>query len=187
MLSKLTFSELKVNQEIDLRRISYSDSKAIFGLIDRNRDSLRTWLPFVDMTQSPGHTEAFIGSLFTPHSREIVFIISYQGQTAGLIGYKDIDQHNKKLEIGYWIAPEFEGKGIVTKSLEVLIDTAFGKMEINRIQIKCAVGNSKSSNIPRRLNFRFEGVERAGELLNGHFVDLEIFGLLKEERQQSSQ
>lgn len=181
MINKQAFSELTVDHDIILRRISYSDSKVIFGLIDKYRDSLRLWLPFVDMTLSPEHTEAFIGSLFALHSREIVFVVSYQDQAAGLIGYKDIDQHNKKLEIGYWIAPVFEGRGIITRSLKTLIETAFEKMDINRIQIKCAVTNTKSSNLPKKLNFRFEGIERAGELLNGHFVDLEIYGLLRDD------
>lgn len=167
-----------VNQDIFLNKVTYADAQALFLLIDNNRKRLRTWLPFVDFTKNLVHTETFIGSLFNPCSREMVFIIRYQGETSGLIGYKDIDRNNKKLEIGYWIAPQFEGKGIVTNSLKSLIDAAFRKMEMNRIQIRCAVGNTRSSNVPRRLNFRLEGIERAGELLNGNFVDLEIYSLL---------
>ena len=51
---------------------------------------------------------------------------------------------------------------------------------INRLQIKCAVANSASRNIPLRLGFRLEGIERAGELLTGGiFTDLAVYSRLK--------
>lgn len=60
---------------------------------------------------------------------------------------------------------------------------AFEKMGINRIQIKCAVGNKLSSNIPKRLGFKLEGVERQGELLTGGvYTDLEVYSKLKSEQ-----
>lgn len=181
-LSLQMINSLTVNSNITLQRVSYSDAKVLFSLIDQNRDRLRKWLPFVDSTLSWEQTEAFIGSLFVPHSREMVFTIRYMDEMAGLIGYKDIDRNNKKLEIGYWLAPAFEGKGIISKSIETMIDAAFEKMEMNRVQIRCGVGNTRSSNVPKRLNFRFEGIERNGEWLNGRFVDLEIYSLLKIDR-----
>jgi ribosomal-protein-serine acetyltransferase len=53
-------------------------------------------------------------------------------------------------------------------------------MGINRIQIKCAVGNKLSSNITKKLGFKLEGIERQGELLmGGFFTDLEIYSKLK--------
>ncbi len=68
----------------------------------------------------------------------------------------------------------------MTKSVEMLCDFAFKVMGINRVQIKCAVGNNPSSNVPKRLGFKFEGIERDGELLTGNvFVDLEIYSILK--------
>ncbi|MBE0638136.1 MAG: GNAT family N-acetyltransferase [Bacteroidales bacterium] len=174
-------NSLTVSHSIVLYRISYSDAEPLFLLIDQNRERLRNWLPFVDMTTNASQTEAFIGSLFTPHCREMVFTIRYHNETAGLIGFKDIDRINKKLEIGYWIAPQFEGKGIITKSVAAMIDAAFEKMEMNRVQICCGVGNIKSSNVPKRLNFRFEGIQRNGEWLNGQFIDLEVYSMLKNE------
>ncbi|MFV0598592.1 MAG: GNAT family N-acetyltransferase, partial [Bacteroidales bacterium] len=53
---------------------------------------------------------------------------------------------------------------------------------INRIQIKCAVGNIPSKNVPKRLGFVFEGIEREGELLSsGVYTDIEVYSKLKSE------
>lgn len=42
------------------------------------------------------------------------------------------------------------------------------------------VDNKSSSNIPGRLGFKFEGIERQGELLSGGiFTDLAVYSKLK--------
>jgi len=46
-------------------------------------------------------------------------------------------------------------------------------MDMNRVQIRCGVGNDKSSAIPRRLGFTFEGIERAGERHNHVYKPME--------------
>lgn len=56
---------------------------------------------------------------------------------------------------------------------------AFDEMEMNRIQIRCGVGNEPSRCIPIRLGYQFEGVEHAGELFpDGRFMDLEVYSML---------
>lgn len=71
----------------------------------------------------------------------------------------------------------------MTRAVECLCKYAFEELEMNRVQIKCAVENTPSSNIPKRLGFQIEGVERAGELFaNGEFVDIEIYSLLKNDK-----
>jgi len=53
---------------------------------------------------------------------------------------------------------------------------------MNRIQIRCAVGNYPSNAIPQRLGFKFEGTERDGELLSSNqYTDINIYSLLKKE------
>jgi ribosomal-protein-serine acetyltransferase len=52
---------------------------------------------------------------------------------------------------------------------------------MNRIQIRVGVVNVKSKNIPKRLGYKFEGVERCGELLISGYTDLEVYSMLKSE------
>lgn len=172
---------IKISPELVLRKIHLNDAESIFRLIDDNREHLSPWLPFVDLTFSPKNTQIFIEQLDKASSHEIVFCMVVDGITTGLIGYKDIDRNNKKLEIGYWIVREYEGRGIVSRSCREMINRAFSKMAMNRVQIKCGVGNHRSSNIPKKLGFVFEGIERAGEKHNSRYIDLEVYSLLKNE------
>jgi len=172
---------IKIDNDLHLRRINLHDAVEVFELIDSDRDHLRTWLPFVDQTISSRNTRLFVEQLSKPHVREFVFNICYQDKITGLIGFKEIDTINKKIEIGYWITSPNQGKGLVSKSCSALIADAFMKLNMNRIQIKCGVGNTKSSNIPKRLGFTFEGIERSGEKHNNRFIDLEVYSLLRRE------
>lgn len=174
--------KLQVDDRIELKQVESSDSKDIFRTIDSQREYLGKWLPFVEQTRQLADTENFVDSVMNaPEGRfEYVFVIKTGAQFVGLIGFKDTDKQNRKTEIGYWLSKKYQKQGIVTKSVEALCKFAFEKMNINRVQIRCAIGNASSGNIPKRLGFSFEGIERQGELLTGNaFTDLEIYSKLR--------
>lgn len=171
-----------IDNEIALRSLTKPDDKIIFNAIDSNRAFLRKWLPFVDQTKKLRHTALYVNSIVDDVEKtQEVFTIWVQDEFAGLIGIKDTDYQNKKTEIGYWLVEKYTGKGIMTKAVEWLISYIFNTLELNRIQIKCGVNNEKSAAIPKRFQFQFEGIERAGERHLYNFIDLEVYSLLKEE------
>jgi len=73
------------------------------------------------------------------------------------------------------------GPGIIHRYFSVLVGFSFEKMGMNRIAIRCAVGNLPSEKTASRLGFTFEGIERGGERFHNSFFDLRIFSLLKSE------
>ena len=173
---------IKVDYDIELKQLEIADSADIFQTIDSQREYLGRWLPFVEFTKEQKDTEAFVESVVNaPEDRfEYVFTIRKNDRFAGLIGLKSSDKLNKKTEIGYWLSENYQKQGIVTKSVSKLCDFAYNELGMNRIQIKCAVGNKPSIKIPRRLGFIFEGIERDGELLTGNiYTDLEVYSKLK--------
>ena len=174
-------NHLRVNDKVRLESLEFSMAEVVFKTIERDRQYLREWLPFIDATKVVSDTEAFIKSLLLQKEkkRDDVFAIWYNEEFAGLIGFKDTDWMNRKTEIGYWLAWPMQGKGIMTASVSSLVNFAFKKMGINRVQIKVAKGNVKSEGIPSRLAFFYEGIEREGELLHGKYHDLNIYSLLK--------
>lgn len=174
---------IQVAENIQLKRATPDDAKDIFRTIDKNRELLRIWLPFVDHTQKEADTLEFLES--AGQGGEMVFTIRTEGAFAGLIGLKSIDDANKKAEIGYWLDPAFEGKGLVTRSCLKLIEYAFEELGLNRILIQVATGNRKSRMVPARLGFLEEGIEREGELLISGYTDVVRYSLLKREYDDS--
>lgn len=176
--------KIYIDDDTWLREVEPSDARELFATIDAQRDDLGRWLPFVAQTRSEADSLAYIRSVLSapPQRRDFVFVVHSGGRFAGLAGFRDTDRANRKTEIGYWLGKEYRGRGIMTRTVHALCGYAFDRLGINRIQIQCAVGNTASSNIPRRLGFTFEGTVRAGELQSdGTFSDLELYSLLQDE------
>ena len=173
---------LKVNDKILLKEIGLDEVDAIFSTIDSERKFLEEWLPFVEHTLDKSYTRRFVVSYLNSDKVDVTFAIYYQNNFAGIIGLKDTDYDNKKTEIGYWLSESFQHKGIMTLSGNAVIRYIFDEMNLNRIQLKAAIGNIKSQAVAKRLGFTQEGIERESELHTRGFVDLIVYGLLKTER-----
>ena len=103
-------------------------------------------------------------------------------RVCGLVGFVNSDFVNHRTEIGYWLLPEYQRQGIMTRSVRTLCRWAVEARLMHRIQIRCAVKNYSSNAIPRRLGFRLEGTERDGELMfSGEYVDTNVYSILDSE------
>jgi ribosomal-protein-serine acetyltransferase len=173
--------EHQVDDGIRLRLLAPSHADALFALVDSNRQHLRHWLPWLDTNVAVSDTLQFIQSTQRQFADNSGFVVGiwYRDELVGVIGHNRIDWENRISWPGYWLAEGFQGKGIMTKSCRALISHAFTELNLNRIDIRCALGNSKSRAIPERLGFQQEGTIRQAEWLYDKFVDHIVYGVLK--------
>ncbi|MFB9973698.1 GNAT family N-acetyltransferase [Allobacillus sp. SKP2-8] len=173
----------EVDEEISLKLIDEGDAETVFKLTDQSRDYLREWLPWIDMTTEIGDTRNFIkaSKKMYAESKGLNTVILYNGEAAGIAGFNEVDWQNKIAYIGYWLGEGFQGKGIMTRATQALVDYAFEQLNLHKVDIRAAEENQKSRSIPERLGFQEEGKIRAGELLYGKYVDHVVYGLLKDE------
>jgi len=84
--------------------------------------------------------------------------------------------------IGYFLAEDYWGKGIASEAVKVLINFLFEEVNINRIQAEVMPLNETSKKVLLKNGFLKEGLLRQATFWSGKgVVDLEIYGLLKEE------
>ncbi len=173
--------ECNIDDRITLKMLEVSDAEAIFALVDASRAYLRQWLPWVDATQSVHDTRSFIQCTLDQHAEEngLACRITFQGHVAGVIGIDRIDWTNLLTEIGYWLRPDYQGRGIMTKSCRALVNYAFAELGLHRVEIRAAPGNVKSLAIPQRLGFTREGMLREAERLYDRFVDSVVYAMLR--------
>lgn len=173
----------RVDDEVELRLLQREDAEAVFHLIDADRERLRRWLPWVDEDRTPDDTRAFIEKALRQFAEGHGFHagIWYRGELAGVIGLHFIDRNNRRTELGYWLAGRFEGRGIMTRACRAVVDYAFGRLGLHRVEIRCAADNHRSRAIPERLGFTQEGVLRESGYLDGRFVDMVVYGVLASE------
>ncbi len=168
---------------VELRLIEERHAPALLTSVNRDREHLRRWLSWVDVTRTEDDILAFIRVELERFSTSKGFsaCIWVDGTIAGVIGLTRADQQARVGEIGYWLGREFQGRGLMTDAARAVTDHALVELDWNRVQIRCGVGNTKSSAIPKRLGFTFEGSQRQTSLVNGEYRDLEMYSILRSE------
>jgi ribosomal-protein-serine acetyltransferase len=81
-------------------------------------------------------------------------------------------------ELGVWLAPEAQGRGLVTRAARHLIAWAFTVRGLTRVEWHCAVHNERSIAAARRLGMTREGVLCSAFTVNGARQDAEVWSLL---------
>ena len=63
------------------------------------------------------------------------------------------------LEIGYWLRPDYLGRGYASRAVAALTEAALSLPDVDRIEIHTDEANTSSAAIPRRLGYRLDRVE----------------------------
>ncbi len=173
--------KLRIDAGLELELLREDHAQELFELTDSNRQYLREWLPWLDSNKYVQNTIDFIEYSKKQYAENngLQFCIRYNGKLAGMVGFHKVDWLNHSTSIGYWLAEDCQGKGIMTSSCRCLLEYAFGNLGINRVEIRCAPENKRSRAIPERLGFKEEGTVRQAEWLYDHYVDHVIYGMLR--------
>lgn len=164
----------------ELRPVDIRHADELFALTQRNRAYLRRWLPWLDNVKEVADTRQNIRSSLERAARNDGFRagIWWQDELVGLIDFHAINWMDRRTSLGWWLSEHAQGRGLMTAACRAMADHALVALELNRVEIRCAVENARSRAIPERLGFRQEGVIRDGEWLYDHFVDVVVYGML---------
>ncbi|WP_079509363.1 GNAT family N-acetyltransferase [Mesobacillus jeotgali] len=107
-------------------------------------------------------------------------------QTDKIIGssrYMDISKAHKSLEIGWtWYNPEYWRTGVNTETKFLMLQHAFEKLDMNRVQFCTDSRNVRSQTAIVRLGASREGVLRKHRIIaDGYVRDTVVFSIIKEE------
>lgn len=178
-------TSFRIDDEIELRQFTPDDVDIVFAAVSRDAEHLMEFMHWMVPDYSREMSRDFLNSSIENRDKResLGYGILKSGMLVGSIGFVAFDWRSKSTEIGYWIDSREEGKGIVSRATKRLIDYAFSELDINRIEIRCAVENLRSAAIPERLGFKKEGCLRQSQFRNGKLHDFLVFGLLQSEWQ----
>jgi len=103
------------------------------------------------------------------------------GDILGTVSLFDIDGSAGHAEIAYWLTPEAHGQGIMTEAARLLVRYAFEELRLHRVRGRALATNEGSKRVLQKCGMEREAVAREAENVNGEYVDMVYFGVLREE------
>ena len=99
----------------------------------------------------------------------------------GALGFYFYSPIHQNAEIGYWINPEYQGKGILSFIMPKWLNSLKAIMPLHRIEAIVETENKASSNLLLKCGFKSEGIKKEAEIKNQEYIDLEYFAKIWKE------
>lgn len=164
---------------VTLRDIRPGDVDAIHTFCsDPEVTQWSTWGP-----NSRDQTEAFVGGAVREAAagtarNTYTFAVVVKDRVVGTSGVWVSSAADRTGELGYTLAKEAWGQGLGTETAGLLLQHAFGPMELERVEATCAPENTGSIRVLEKNGFAFEGRLRGHKKVNGRRRDSLLFAAL---------
>ena len=165
-----------------IRKWRLSDAADLAAAISNKKvqDNLRDGLPY-PYTEQDG-TDYITEMLSADENETFAFAITADNKVVGSIGiFRQGNIHMRTAELGYYIAEEYWGKGIMTEAVKQICKYVFDKSDILRIYAEPFAYNVASCRVLEKAGFQYEGTLRDNAVKNGRVIDMKMYSLLKSE------
>lgn len=104
------------------------------------------------------------------------------GQIIGTIGLNWVNQWSRTASTGAWIGDkDYWSGGHGTDALLLLMDYAFGWLDLRRMDLGTMAPNLRAQQNVERCGFRLEARRRGATFVNGEPIDVLEYGILRDE------
>lgn len=130
--------------------------------------------------------ESFLRSCLRQEGQgQIARAIEVAGRAAGSVAlFIGQDVYRRSAELGYWLAEDYWGRGIMTRAVIQLCREGFSAFELDRIYAEPFAANAGSRRVLEKAGFVCEGIMRSAVFKNGKTQDYCMYALLREETGQ---
>lgn len=109
-----------------------------------------------------------------------LFAIEVNGEAVGSVGFfPQADVHAKNAEMGYWLAQEYWGQGIMPDAINQVVEYAFVTFDITRIFARPFGTNISSQRVLEKSGFTLEACFKKALFKHGEYIDEMIYAKRK--------
>ena len=160
------------------------DAKQLEKLLLGNRPWLKPWEATNPTGPNSFDVRAQIRGLLhqMKEHQGLPFVIEVNGELAGQLNVSNILYGSvASAMLGYWIAPEFAGRGVTPTAVALVSDYLLSIVGLHRVEIAIRPENNASLRIVEKLGFRYEGLKERYIHINGDWRDHFIFAITIDE------
>lgn len=158
-------------------------AEEFFDHVDGIREYLRPFITLPTRVSTVEDARRFLQRYAVSQAEDSgrLYGIWVSGVLSGGTVFRSFDATGGTCEIGVWLSPPVQGRGIMTTAVRHMIDWAITVRGLGRVEWLAVVGNSASTAVAKRVGMRFEGTKRSDYLLNGERYDSEVWSVISTE------
>jgi len=145
-----------------VRAYEVSDAEALESVMLENHERLSEWMPWAWDEPQTLDTRRNLLTYFRKRfdAGEDFTMGMFDGNTGAFLGGTGLHPRDvpDTLEIGYWMAADAVGKGLMQEVAAALTRVALGLGLASRVEIRCDPANLRSRRVPEALGFELERV-----------------------------
>lgn len=164
-----------------IRKWKLTDANDLAKAISNKKiqDNLRDGLLYPYTEQDA--TDYITAMLSADKNDTFAFAVTINNKVIGSIGaFRQVNIHKQTAELGYYIAEEYWGRGIMTEAVKQLCEYVFSKSDIIRIYAEPFAYNTASCRVLEKAGFQYEGTLRNNAVKNGKIISMKMYSILKD-------
>ena len=181
--SQAASPKIIVNEQIHLAELQPTDQAASVELLtDKEIYDLTLRIPYPYTEADFQRWLSIVEKMRQEHGRPLHWAIrNEKNSLIGGCGFNGVESGDcQRAEIGYWLARQYWGRGIMTAVVRRLCQVAFAELGTVKIVAHVFSENIGSAKVLEKCGFQQEGYLRKHFLKDGKWLDAKLFGLVKE-------
>jgi [ribosomal protein S5]-alanine N-acetyltransferase len=168
-----------LTKRLRLRPFRGGDLKAMHALYG-DSDNLRYWS--VPASRHLAATRRMLGwhLAFRP-GHYVMWAVeeAKSRQVIGMINYHRRERRERRVDVGWLLLPQFQGKGYMAEAGRALLRHLFDDLGVHKVEALIRAENKPSAALARRLGFRLEGGPlRDRWLVSDKWHSVMLYGLI---------
>lgn len=166
-------------ERLFLRLLETNDAEMLWPYVSNSEISKdMSWQPHTDLHETKDFIKNSLISI--EEGKTITWCIFFGNSFCGIVSLIAILKKHRSLtynraELAYWLAPEFQGKGIMTEAGTKVIDFAFHNLKLHKLVVAHHINNKSSENLISRLGFKFLYTEQDVFMKNDVWITCKFY------------
>jgi ribosomal-protein-serine acetyltransferase len=174
---------LRLADDAELRPLEPWQAQEFADHIEQARAHLAPWVTFahtvVDVDSAREILQQYADKQAADTGR--IYGVWLDGTLAGGVVFRRFDAASGVCEVGVWLSPHAQGRGLITTAVRHLIDWVVRVRGIKRVEWRTVPNNTRSRAVAQRLGMTCEGVLRSASEWRGKRYDDEVWAVLADE------
>ena len=114
--------------------------------------------------------------------RDYSFLVLCESQIAGVVNINNVVRGAFKCgNLGFYSTIDYASKGIMKQGLNLVMQSAFSKLNLHRLEANIQPTNQRSKFLVKKLGFKKEGFSKRFLFVDGEWRDHERWAITVEE------